>query len=68
MGAARNRDACPILGKGQGNGSAYASARAGYQGNLSIKGMLVLQSLGYREVKSLNGGTTAWAEQDLPTG
>jgi rhodanese-related sulfurtransferase len=36
------------------------------RGNLSIKGMLVLQSLGYRNVRSLNGGTVAWAEQGLP--
>lgn len=37
------------------------------RGNASISGMLVLQSLGYRNVKSLNGGTTAWAEKNLPT-
>lgn len=37
------------------------------RGNLSIQGMLVLQSLGYRNVRSLNGGTIAWAEQGLPT-
>ncbi len=36
-------------------------------GKLSISGMLVLQSLGYRNVRSLNGGTTAWAEQGLST-
>ncbi len=36
-------------------------------GNLSIRGMLVLQSLGYRNVRSLNGGTIAWAEQGLST-
>ena len=36
-------------------------------GNLSISGMLVLQSLGYSNVRSLNGGTVAWAEQGLPT-
>jgi len=36
-------------------------------GNLSIQGMLVLQSLGYRNVRSLNGGTAAWAELGLPT-
>ena len=35
---------------------------------MSISGMLVLQSLGYRNVKSLNGGTVGWAEQNLPTG
>ncbi len=34
-------------------------------GNLSISGMLVLQSLGYRNVRSLNGGTVAWAEHGL---
>lgn len=38
------------------------------RGNMSISGMLVLQSLGYRNVRSLNGGTLAWAEQGLPTG
>lgn len=37
------------------------------RGNLSISGMLVLQSLGYRNVRSLNGGTFAWADQGLPT-
>jgi rhodanese-related sulfurtransferase len=36
------------------------------RGNLSLRGMLVLQSLGYRNVRSLNGGTLAWAEQGLP--
>jgi rhodanese-related sulfurtransferase len=36
-------------------------------GNQSISGMLVLQSLGYRNVRSLNGGTFAWADQGLPT-
>ncbi len=36
-------------------------------GNLSISGMLMLQSLGYRNVRSLNGGTNAWAEQGLST-
>ena len=38
------------------------------RGNLSLRGMLVLQSLGFRNVKSLNGGAVAWAEQGLPTG
>ncbi|MEZ6183885.1 MAG: pyridoxal-phosphate dependent enzyme [Planctomycetota bacterium] len=37
------------------------------RGNLSINGMLVLQSLGYKNVRSLNGGTIAWAERGLPT-
>ena len=37
------------------------------RGNLSISGMLFLQSLGYQNVRSLNGGTNAWAEQGLPT-
>jgi rhodanese-related sulfurtransferase len=37
------------------------------RGNLSIQGMLALQSLGYRNVRSLNGGTIAWAEQGLST-
>jgi rhodanese-related sulfurtransferase len=39
-----------------------------FRGNMSIKGMLVLQSLGYQNVKSLNGGTIGWAEKNLPTG
>ena len=39
-----------------------------FRGNMSISGMLVLQSLGYRNVRSLNGGTIGWAEQELPTG
>jgi rhodanese-related sulfurtransferase len=38
-----------------------------FRGNMSISGMLVLQSLGYRNVKSLNGGTIGWADQGLPT-
>lgn len=37
-----------------------------FRGNMSISGMLVLQSLGYRNVKSLNGGTIGWAEEGLP--
>ena len=37
------------------------------RGNMSITGMLLLQSLGYKNVRSLNGGTIAWAEQGLPT-
>ncbi|MEZ7980685.1 MAG: rhodanese-like domain-containing protein [Myxococcota bacterium] len=37
------------------------------RGNLSLQGLLVLQSLGYRNVRSMNGGTVAWAEQGLPT-
>ena len=37
------------------------------RGNASLSGMLVLQSLGYRNVKSLNGGTLKWAEKGLPT-
>jgi cysteine synthase/rhodanese-related sulfurtransferase len=36
------------------------------RGNASLPGMLVLKSLGYRNVKSLNGGTSAWAAQGLP--
>jgi cysteine synthase/rhodanese-related sulfurtransferase len=33
------------------------------RGNMSISGMLFLQSLGYRRVTSLNGGTIGWAEE-----
>jgi cysteine synthase/rhodanese-related sulfurtransferase len=37
------------------------------RGNMSISGMLFLQSLGYRSVTSLNGGTIGWAEKGYPT-
>jgi rhodanese-related sulfurtransferase len=36
-------------------------------GKLSLSGLLYLKSLGYRNVKSMNGGTTAWADKGLPT-
>ncbi len=36
-------------------------------GNLSLSGLLYLKSLGYRNVKSMNGGTSAWADGGLPT-
>ena len=29
----------------------------------SLSGALFLTSLGYRDVRSINGGTTAWAQQ-----
>ena len=35
-------------------------------GNLSLSGMLYLKSLGYTNVKSMNGGTSGWAERGLP--
>ena len=37
------------------------------RGNMSLSGMLVLKSLGYRNAKSMNGGTIGWAEKGLPT-
>jgi len=37
------------------------------RGNASISGMLVLQSLGFTNVKSLNRGTMGWAEDGQPT-
>jgi len=37
------------------------------RGNLSLTGMLILKSKGYRNVKSLNGGTTGWLENGLET-
>ena len=37
-------------------------------GNLSLSGMLYLKSLGYNNVKSMNGGTTGWAEKGLEVG
>ena len=36
-------------------------------GRLSVTGMLYLRSLGYRNVKSMNGGTSGWAAKGLPT-
>ena len=36
------------------------------RGNMSITGMLILNSLGYKEVRSLNGGTFGWAEAGEP--
>lgn len=36
------------------------------RGNMSLNGLLVLKSLGYRNVRSLNGGTSAWVEQGNP--
>jgi cysteine synthase/rhodanese-related sulfurtransferase len=35
-------------------------------GNLSVSGMLTLQSLGYRNVRSLNGGTLGWEDLGYP--
>lgn len=36
------------------------------RGNISLNGMLVLKSLGYSNVRSLSGGTTAWVEGGNP--
>ncbi len=36
------------------------------RGNMSITGMLILNSLGYKEVRSLNGGTFGWADAGEP--
>ena len=36
-------------------------------GKLSLIGMLYLKSLGYKNVKSMNGGTSGWAGKGLPT-
>jgi len=33
------------------------------RGNQSLNGLLVLKSMGYRNVRSLDGGTTAWMDQ-----
>ncbi|MCH7974221.1 MAG: rhodanese-like domain-containing protein, partial [Bacteroidetes bacterium] len=35
-------------------------------GNQSIEGLLILKSLGYSNVKSLNGGTTGWILKGFP--
>jgi len=36
------------------------------RGNDSIKGLLILKSMGYSNVKSLNDGTIGWIEKDFP--
>jgi cysteine synthase/rhodanese-related sulfurtransferase len=36
------------------------------RGNASITGMIILQSLGFKDVVSLNGGTFGWEEAGLP--
>lgn len=33
------------------------------RGNMSLSGMLILKSHGYRSVRSINGGTVAWREK-----
>jgi rhodanese-related sulfurtransferase len=37
------------------------------KGNLSMSGMLILKSIGYKNTRSLNGGTTAWIDKGLET-
>ena len=34
------------------------------RGVMSLSGLLLLQSMGYRSVKSLNGGTLGWQDAD----
>lgn len=36
-------------------------------GRMSLTGMLMLKSLGYKNVRSMNGGTLGWKEKGLPT-
>jgi rhodanese-related sulfurtransferase len=38
------------------------------RGNMSLTGALFFKSLGYRNVRSLNGGVAAWMEKGLATG
>jgi rhodanese-related sulfurtransferase len=38
------------------------------RGNISLSGLLVLKSLGYRNVRSMNGGTVGWRDQGFPVG
>ena len=37
------------------------------RGNTSLSGVLFLKSLGYRDVRSITGGTLAWREKDFAT-
>lgn len=36
------------------------------RGNISLTGLLLLRSLGYRNVRSMNGGTIGWKDKGLP--
>ena len=37
------------------------------RGNASLSGLLFLKSLGYRNVRSISGGTLAWREKGFAT-
>jgi cysteine synthase/rhodanese-related sulfurtransferase len=37
------------------------------RGNMSLTGMLIFKSLGYKNVRSMNGGTMGWMDKGLPT-
>ena len=37
------------------------------RGNISLSGVLYLQSLGYRNARSVTGGTNAWLERGSAT-
>jgi rhodanese-related sulfurtransferase len=37
------------------------------RGNASLSGLLFLSSLGYRNVRSITGGTLAWREKGFAT-
>jgi rhodanese-related sulfurtransferase len=37
------------------------------RGNISLPAVLFLTSLGYRNVRSINGGTNAWQESGFAT-
>ena len=37
------------------------------RGNASLSGLLFLKSLGYRNVRSITGGTLAWREKGFAT-
>ncbi|MDH5276710.1 MAG: rhodanese-like domain-containing protein, partial [Gammaproteobacteria bacterium] len=38
------------------------------RGNVSLSGLLMLKSLGYRNVRSMNGGTVGWRDRGFPVG
>jgi cysteine synthase/rhodanese-related sulfurtransferase len=38
------------------------------RGNISLSGLLMLKSLGYRNVRSMNGGTVGWRDRGFPVG
>ena len=63
----------PLKDLGEGTADAVLPAERGapilsvcQRGNASLSGLLYLKSLGYRDVRSMTGGTLAWREKGYP--